>query len=135
MQRLPDWRARLTAYIVKCTSMPFEPGVHDGALFAAGAVEAQCDEDHAAEFRRRYRSIRGGLRLVKWAGYADHVAIAAAILPDRPRALARPGDIAVLTTGAETILGVVQGEMIYVLTPTGLGLQPITAAERILGVG
>ncbi len=135
MHRLPDWKPRLTAYVVKAASTPFQYGVHDCALFAAGAVVAQCGLDHADHFRGQYRNLRAGLRLLKRSGYADHVALASAILPDRHPALMRPGDLAVIEDDGRLILGVVQGECIYAVTPAGIGRLSIDRASRILGVG
>lgn len=135
MDRLPDWKPRLIAHVVKSASRPLEPGVHDCAMFAADAVLALTGEDHVGEFRGRYRTLRGGLRMLRRSGYADHVALAAGILPERPHAMARPGDLAVVIEQDQRILAVVQGEHLYAVTPEGLGLQPLSHASVILGVG
>lgn len=133
--RYPDWRARLTAYLAAGAREPFAYGRHDCALFAAGAVAAMTGIDLAAPFRGRYRSLRGGLRVMRAAGYADHVALAAAHLPACDPARALPGDLAVFDTPDGRALGVVQGPGVYVLGPSGaLSIMPRTAASGALTV-
>jgi hypothetical protein len=126
--RRPDWRSRLDQYLAACARRKFDAGRHDCALFAAGAVEAVTGTDLAAEYRGRYRTIRGGKRI---AG-GDHVALAASLLPSRESVLhARPGDIAVLGDA----LGVVCGEHIAALHPVrGLASLPLTRSDLVLAV-
>lgn len=132
--RLPDWRPRLLAYVSEAARTPFEEGKHDCALFFAGAVEAMTGVDYAAPFRGRYTTTRGGLRVLRRDGFADHIALAAHHLPDKPPAFLAVGDGAVVETDDGPALGVVQGAQIYILMPQGLGLVPLTAAARGFGV-
>ena len=74
MTRLDDWHARLAAYVYEAGRTPFAYGAHDCALFAAGAVAAMTGTDLASDWRGRYRTLAGGLKAVKRAGHADHVA-------------------------------------------------------------
>lgn len=119
MTRHPDWRARLTAYVSATDAPDFAYGRHDCALFAAGAVLAMTGIDHAAPFRRHYTTLRGGLRVLRRAGFADHVALAAAHLPALHPSQAMPGDLAVFDGPEGAVLGVVQGQGAYVLDPGG----------------
>ncbi len=123
--RLPDWRARLTDYMGQVVRIPFRPGAHDCALFAAGAVEAQTGRDLAAAWRGKYRALGAGRAMLRAQGYADHLALVAAILPEVAPSHAQVGDLAVLASdieGEAGALGVIQGPHVYVLTPTGLAL-------------
>jgi len=52
-----------------------------------------------------------------------------------PSAYARTGDGAVVATEDGPALGLVQGEMIYVLGPRGLSLVPRSRATRAFRVG
>jgi hypothetical protein len=135
LARLPDWKPRLTAWLVQAARRPFAEGEHDCALFFAGAVEAMTGTDPAAAWRGRYPSTAAGLRLLRRAGFADHLALAAACLPEVPAAYARTGDGAVVETQDGPALGLVQGEMIFVLGPTGLRLVPRSLASRAFRVG
>ena len=112
-QRLPNWRPRLAEYVATTADRPFAPGDHDCALFVAGAVAAMTGEDPAEGFKARYTTIKGGLRVLR----------------------AGVGDIAVVD-GDDGLpaLGIVQGEAIYVLHPTGLALLPLTRARRAFRV-
>jgi hypothetical protein len=134
MGRLNDWQARLGAYLADCRARSFEIGRHDCALFAAGAVEAMTGHDPAAEWRGRYTTQRGGLRVLRRAGFRDHIAAVAAQFPEIPVPSALPGDLAVINTDDGPALGVMQGAAIYVLGPGGLGLMPRNVAARAFRV-
>lgn len=131
--RLPDWKPRLTAYLTASMRRKFAYGVHDCALFAAGAVEAMTGVDHAAEWRG-YRSRSEGMRALRADGYADHLALVADRFTEVPVAFAQPGDLAEVVGDDGRALGVVQGEAIYVLRPDGMGLVPLTSGVRAFRV-
>jgi hypothetical protein len=130
MQRLHDWHARLTAYLVAAAQQPFAEGRHDCALFAAGALEAMTGEDPAAAWRGRYSSTRGGLRVLRKAGHADHLALASSLLEPIPPAFASMGDIAAVQGEGGPALGVVTGEAVAVLTLSGMGFVPLLQAVQ-----
>lgn len=131
--RLYDWEVRLQRYICTVAREAFAYGKHDCALFAAGGVEALTGEDPAADWRGRYSTELGGLRHLRKAGFTSHIDQARALFPDIPLGGAMPGDLAILPDGGGA-LGIVQGEVIYVLRPEGIGLVPLEAATAILGV-
>lgn len=134
LKRRPDWRARLIAYLARAAREPFAEGRHDCALFLAGGVEAMTGVDYAAPYRGRYTTTRGGLRLLRRAGFADHVALAARHLPECPPAFAAEGDGAAVETPEGPALGIVQGEGVYVPGPAGLAVVPLTTAARAFRV-
>jgi hypothetical protein len=135
MMRYPDWKPRLIAYLETALRKPFKPGTHDCALFAAGAVNAMTGTDLAADWRGRYRTLKGGLKRLQKAGFADHIALAASVLDDIPTSFAGPGDLAVINTPDGRALGVVQGEGIYLLTTDNrMGLRPMAEAIRAFRV-
>lgn len=135
MQRLPDWRARLCAYVTEIAREPFRAGRHDCALFAAGAVAAITGQDPAAAYRGKYRSLKKGHALLAAEG-TDMVAMAAALFKEIPPIFAQVGDVAIVQgAGGEAAFGIVQGPMIYVVTPEhGLGLVALTDAQRAFRV-
>lgn len=133
--RLHDWHARLVSCLAASAAKPFQMGQHDCSLFAADAVAAMTGRDIASDWRGRYTTLKGGIRVLRKAGYADHVALAAAHFPERDNpALAQPGDIAVVASDEGPALGIVQGELIYVLGHKGLGFLPLRAAQRVFEV-
>ena len=134
MKRHDDWQGRLTDYVVPLMGAEFSFGQLDCALFAAGAVKAMTGKDLAWGFRS-YRTLKGGLKKLKAAGYDDHIALAADKLPEIPPSFAQVGDVAVVETDEGPALGVVQGETIYVMRLDGLGLVPLTTATRAFRVG
>ena len=121
----------LLDYVADAGSRPFRPGRHDCALFAAGWVKLVTGQDLARGWRSRYRSLRGGQKLMEEAGFRDHVDLAAAHLPEIVPAFAQIGDLAVLEDDA---FGIVSGEMIYCLKPKGLGLVPRGEMRRAFAV-
>ncbi len=130
--RLPDWQERLTGYLCRCARTPYQIGDHDCALFAAGAVEAVTGIDPAADWRGQYATKTCGLRMLRLAGHADHIAATAAVLPEIDPVFAAAGDIACVAEDAtgQLALGVVQGELIYVLREDGLGLVRRATMQR-----
>lgn len=135
MIRRPDWQSRLVDYLGRASRTPFAPGRHDCALFAAGAVEAMTGVDLAASWRGRYRSLRGGVRVLRREGYRDHVALAAAHFRARvAHEVAMPGDLAAVPTPDGPALGVVQGRFAYVVGPSGLGMVPAASAVTVFEV-
>ncbi|MDB5658307.1 MAG: hypothetical protein JWS10_922 [Cypionkella sp.] len=132
--RYPDWKLRLIDYVGVCANLPFEYGQHDCALFAAGAVDAMTGIDLAADWRGQYSTLKSGLRAIKRAGYADHLAFASAHFEAIAIAFAAPGDLAVIDGPEGAVLGVVQGEGIYVLALSGLGTLPLTYARSAFRV-
>jgi hypothetical protein len=135
LDRYTDWRARLTAYVAAGALPEFAYGRHDCALFAAGAVLAMTGQDFAAAYRGRYSTLRGGLRVLRQDGFADHVALAAAHLPACHPSQAMPGDLAVFDSAAGRVLGVVQGQGVYVLDQVGrIVIVPMREAVGALRV-
>lgn len=132
--RYPDWKLRLIQYLAEAARTPFVPGQHDCALFAAGAVAAMTGADYAVGFRGRYTTLKGGVRLLRAAGFTDHVDLASTHFAGIAPAFAAPGDLAVIDTDGGPAMGVVQGEGVYVLTVDRLGLLPLIAASRAFRV-
>jgi len=136
MERLTDWPVRLRAWLISIHGVPIRPGHHDCCLFGAGAIEAQTGIDLAAGWRGRYSTFAGGRRVLRQAGYADHVALIAAHLREAPVIEAAEGDIAIVPTGDGDAVGVAQGAAVYVLSQTGrIGLVPMTAVHRLFQLG
>ena len=65
---------------------------------------------------------------------AGSIAVAGLFGGKKDKADPGAGDLAVIGTGPDAALGVVQGALIYVLRETGLELMPLGAANEYLGV-
>lgn len=134
--KLPDWQARLDLFVATSARRPFVWGDHDCALYAAAACDAQIGIDFAAPFRGRYSSLEEGLKLLQDAGFADHVALAAANLQEIPVAFAQVGDIAAVDLGDIGVgLTVVAGHRLIGPMMTAGGSVPLTSAFRAFSVG
>lgn len=129
--RYPDWRARLTLHLARVHALPFRPGRHDCALFAADCVRAMTGFDPARGLRG-YRTLAEGHRRAQAKGFADHVAVFAALLDECQPMMARAGDVAVVEGDFGPSVGIVQGAQIYVVGRQGLGLVALTAARRAM---
>lgn len=135
LTRLPDWQPRLRAFLRDATTRALEPGKHDCCLFGAGAIEAMTGADLALGWRGHYTTFAGGQRMLRRAGYVDHVDLIAQHLPEGHVSEALPGDIAIVPTEEGDAVGVVQGAAVYVLTATGgLGFAPMDAVTRLFKV-
>jgi hypothetical protein len=134
MQRLPDWRSRLTDYLARAAHQPFKWGEHDCALFAADCIREMTGIDVAEAVRGQYSSAESATEMLQAAGLRDLKALAAGHLERAVPALAQVGDIAVVGTRRRQALGVVVGEMVAVLRADGLGHVPrdgMLAAFRV----
>ena len=130
MKRHDDWQPRLMTYLSQVHAMPFLYGVHDCALFCAGAVEAMTGVD-LADGHRGYTSRAAGIRKMRKAGFDNHVAYFAAHLTEVGPLDAQAGDLAVLEDAA---MGVVQGRGIYVLSAGRMATVSLLKAQRVLHV-
>lgn len=132
--RLPDWRSRLNAYFAEVAPVDFRYGSNDCALFAAGAVRAMTGHDPAAAWRGSYTTLEGGLKRLRKAGLADHVAVVDSLLLPVAPAFAQVGDLALLRDHEGQGLGIVAGETVVCLSPRGLAHLPrdfVTAAWSV----
>lgn len=135
LKRLSDWQPRLHAWLRRVHGQPIRPGHHDCCLFGAGAIEAQTGVDLAADWRGRYSTFAGGRRILRKAGFADHVDLIAKTLPEAHVSRALDGDIAIVPGEDGDAVAVVQGCGVYVLTPSGqLGLMPMHPVQRLFKV-
>ncbi|MEL7098295.1 MAG: hypothetical protein AAGM84_05645 [Pseudomonadota bacterium] len=129
MTRFPDWQNRLVHFLKGTAKEPFEEGQRDCALFLADGVRVMTGTDYAEPFRGRYTTTRGGLRVLRRAGYNDHVELARAHLREVPVAFLKPGDGAVVAEDGQEALGIVQGAWIYLRGPKGLIPAPLSRAH------
>lgn len=127
--RRRDWQMHLMQYLAERARTPVDPNAPVCAEFTAGAVEAITGHNLGIAWRGKYPTVASGLRALRQAGFADHVALAAAMFEAIPPAFACAGDIAVLPGENDIrVLGVVQGPNIYVQTVMGVGAVPLTDA-------
>lgn len=139
-KRLPDWRSRLAAVLTTGEGTPFAWGSHDCFLgLAVPAIEALIGVDLGAEYRGAYNSPEGARAALAARGFYDLADAAAAHFPEIPPARAHIGDLAVLPSddadGLGVGLGVVIGERILALSPTGQGTVRLSRATRAFRVG
>lgn len=134
--RLPDWSPRLDAWIAKSAAMPFDWGRHDCALNAGSVVEAETGRDFAADYRGKYSTFEGGLKLLRKAGFKDHAELAASLFPEIPPSFGQIGDLAAVDFGeAGLTLMVVAGHRLIGPMPHMAGSLPLTRACRAFAVG
>ena len=135
LSRLRSWRARLGRYLAVEAGRPFAWGESDCVLFAAGAVEAMTGVDPAAPWRGRYRTERGAWRVLRRAGFRDHLEAAAAVLPQIPAGAAREGDLAVVGEGREATIGIIVRDHVVCRADTGVRLVSRRQASRAFRCG
>jgi hypothetical protein len=114
--RISAWEDALVNYIATKRDEPFEYGVNDCCLFAAGAVEAITGEDPMPEFRGKYDSLKGSLKVIKEVGAGTLEATLDQKFPEVPISHAQRGDLAF----ADGSVGVVMGGFAYFVSDDGL---------------
>lgn len=122
LARRPDWLAQLTRYLEEARRLAFDPGAHDCALFAAGAVWAMTGVDLARAWRGTYSTLDEGLALLRAEGVEDHVELVGRLLPEIAPIQARIGDLVAVLEGNHLALGVCGGSVVHVLGVDGGGV-------------
>lgn len=94
--RLHDWPERLSETIAAARGTPFAYGAHDCCLFAADCIQAVTGVDVAADWRGRYDTWDGGLKL---AGVRTLPQLAAKFFQEVHPVYAHRGDVGVAPIG------------------------------------
>lgn len=138
--RKEGWERALFDYIKAARKRPFSWGEFDCCLFAADVIEILTGIDPAVDFRGRYETAAGALRVMKKEGgdidgLAEKIFPALDIWPLPSPRLARRGDILRLvipgTLPAFGGMGAVcLGASVAVLTDDGMMSVPLTLAAR-----
>lgn len=131
MTRLPDWEARLSAYLAEVRGLPHAYGSHDCALHGANVVNALIGIDHGAPFRGRYTTELGAAKALRKYGAGTLEATFDAHLPVIPIAFAGRGDLVM----AEGSIGVcIGGDAMFVgAAGEQEGLVRIPRRDRVTG--
>ena len=93
MNRLPDWEAKLSEFIIANRDRPFAWGSWDCILMACAAVEAMTGEDPAAEYRGRYDDATGAAQALRDLGEGTLLRTVDSVFERRPAGMARRGDL------------------------------------------
>lgn len=130
-ERISTWEAALSEYIDSKRDAPFEYGVNDCCMFAAGAVLAMTGEDPMSEFRGKYRSLAGAVRALKEIGQGDLEATIDAKFPVVPVGVAQRGDLAYF----DNSIGVIMGGWAWFVSDDGLERVPRSMWDKAWSVG
>lgn len=114
--RILNWEDALVNYIASKRHEPFEYGVNDCCLFAAGAVLEMTGEDPMVEFRGHYDSLKGSIRALKDIGAGTLEATMDGKFPEVSIGYTQRGDLAFFNES----VGVVMGSFAYFVSDDGL---------------
>jgi hypothetical protein len=129
--RINTWEDSLSDYIATKRHEPFEYGVNDCCLFAAGAVEAMTGEDPMIEFRGNYDSLKGSIKAIKEIGAGTLEATLDGKFPEVSIGYAQRGDLAFF----DDSIGVVMGGFAYFVSDDGLERIPRELWNKCWSVG
>jgi hypothetical protein len=129
--RINAWEEALVNYIATKRHEPFEYGINDCCLFAAGAVEAITTEDPMPEFRGQYDSLKGSLKAIKDIGAGTLEATMDSKFPEVAIGHAQRGDLAFF----DDSIGVVMGSFAYFVSDDGLERVNRSLWDKCWGVG
>lgn len=130
IKRREDWLERLESYMARPTP-PWSYGEFDCALDVANAVEAMTGTDLGADWRGKYKTRAGGLKLVRAAGHSSHFDVFAAVMEGVPPGAANVGDVVELPGRT---LGIVQGRFVWAASEAGRVLVPTEQVTRALRI-
>lgn len=114
--RISCWEDALSDYMDMKRHEPFEYGVNDCCMFAAGAVEAITGEDPIPEFRGKYDSLKTSLQVIKDIGAGTLEATMDGKFPEVEIGHAQRGDLAFF----DGSVGVVMGGFAYFVSDDGV---------------
>lgn len=129
--RISTWEEALSNYIAVKRHEPFEYGVNDCCLFAAGAVEAVTGQDPMSEFRGKYDSLKTSLQVIKDIGAGTLEATMDAKFSEVGIGHAQRGDLAFF----DGSVGVVMGGFAYFVSDDGLERINRSLWDKCWGVG
>jgi hypothetical protein len=129
--RISTWENALVNYIIIKRDEPFEYGVNDCCLFAAGAVEAITGEDPMSEFRGKYDSLKGSIKAINEIGAGTLEATLDGKFPEVSIGYAQRGDLAFFNDS----VGVVMGGFAYFVSDDGLERINRSLWDKCWGVG
>jgi len=134
--RKEDWRRRLGDYVRQVRAIQYAFGTQDCWLFVAGAVDAMTGIDHGARHRGRYKTARGALGIMRRAGAADMAEFAGLHFEPVAPVAAQIGDVMAIPTDDAFgfSLGILNGERVLVVTPTGIDSRDRAEATRAFKV-
>jgi hypothetical protein len=131
MKKVVDWRKRLSDEIERHRRMPFDEAQNNCGLFIADCLIAMTGVDFAAHYRGKFTTLAEAIDLLKADGFSDLCAFAAARLTEIHPVRATAGDIAAFETqGTGWAFGIINGEMVTVMTERGLGNMRKSQAVR-----
>lgn len=131
MERISTWESALSQYIEAKRDEPFEYGVNDCCLFAAGAVEIMTGIDPMPEFRGKYDSLKGSIQALKDIGNGDLEATLDGKFEPIEIGMAQRGDLAF----HEGSVGVVAGSFAWFVSDDGLERIPLSMWDKAWSVG
>lgn len=129
--RISTWEEALSDYIAIKRHEPFEYGINDCCLFAAGAVEAITGQDPMPEFRGNYDSLKTSLKVIKEIGAGTLEATMDGKFPSVEISHAQRGDLAFL----DGSVGVVMSGFAYFVSDDGLERINRSLWDKCWGVG
>lgn len=103
--RLPDWEARLSAFLAANHDRPFAWGSWDCALFACAAVEAMTGEHPFPAFPGAYDTREGAAAALRRLGKGTLVRTWETRFPARAPGFARRGDIVMVADAMGVCMG------------------------------
>jgi hypothetical protein len=129
--RISCWEDALSDYMDMKRHEPFEYGVNDCCMFAAGAVEAITGEDPIPEFRGKYDSLKTSLQVIKDIGAGTLEATMDGKFPEVEIGHAQRGDLAFF----DGSVGVVMGGFAYFVSDDGVERINRSLWDKCWGIG
>lgn len=128
LTRLDGWERLLAEAVEQARSTPFQWGVNDCACWAFDLrARITGGEDVAAQWRGRYRTAEGSLRVLRRLGWVDIEAMGRSLLgePLLSVLMAQRGDIVLMEQG----FGICIGARAVGMCEAGLAWAPLSACR------
>lgn len=135
MQRLENWRSELFNYVAEHKDQEFKYGKFDCCLFGAGAISAQTGVDIAEKYRGKYRSLKGGFKLLRKDGYKSYSDFISKHLNEiESAAFAQVGDIGIVVTDDGEAICIIMGAFAIGVSENGLVQFQLNHINRVFRI-
>ncbi|WP_157971182.1 DUF6950 family protein [Pseudogemmobacter bohemicus] len=118
--RLQDWRSKFQKMLAEKENQPFAYGKNDCALFGADVVFALTGNDPALKYRGKYRSLSGGLKLIKKDGFKNQIDYVVLNFKEIPPAFSGIGDIGIANYNGQDCVVAIAGTFAVAVGEFGL---------------
>lgn len=131
MKKVDGWVSHLFDYVKSVWTTPFEWGKFDCFIFMGGAIRAMTGDGFVDQIIGKYSSYEEALEICRQHGYTSPLDFIVRNFEQNPSILhTMRGDIVIVKDDGELLIGICQGDRVYLVGDTGIVTCPLEMAKR-----